>query len=116
MSERWFDGAWLGLQFSSGELIVASADGRVIRARAVLPRPDNVKITRVGLTNINVGPLDPSEVITQGSEDRPPTSTEVTQPTQASEPVPRSFRITQEHLAKFNYTNVVPKVRSTEEM
>ena len=34
MAERWFDGIWLGLQFTSGEHIGATADGRVVRARA----------------------------------------------------------------------------------
>ena len=71
MSERWFDGIWLGLQFSSGEHIVATPDGRVIRARAVHPRPETVKVTREALRNIKVGPWDPSEVITQGSEGKP---------------------------------------------
>ena len=42
ISERWFDGIWIGLQFSSGEHIVALNDGRVIRARAVHPRPETV--------------------------------------------------------------------------
>ena len=46
ISDRWFDGIWIGLQFSSGEHIVATSDGRVIRARAVHPRLDTVKITR----------------------------------------------------------------------
>ncbi len=115
ISDRWFDGTWICLQFSSGEHIVATTVGRVIRARAVHPRPDTVKITRETLNNIKIRPWDPSEVINQGSEDKPSPSTEETQPPQAAEPVPRSFRITQEDPAKFNYTNGVPKVRSTEE-
>ena len=46
ISERWFDGIWLGVQFTSGEHLVATSDGRVIRARAVHPRPETVKVTR----------------------------------------------------------------------
>ncbi len=46
ISERWFDGIWLGVQFTAGEHIVATSDGRVIRSRAVHPRPETVKITR----------------------------------------------------------------------
>ena len=76
ISDRWFDGIWLGLQFSSGEHIVATSDGRVIRARAVHPRPDTVRITRASLNNIKVEPWNPSEVITQGYEVKPPPSTE----------------------------------------
>ena len=109
ISERWFDGIWIGLQFSSGEHIVALNDGRVIRARAVHPRPDTVKVTREALNLIKVGPWDPSEVITQGSETKPPVSTEETQPPQRTEPVPRSVRITQERLEKFGFTEGCPK-------
>ena len=109
ISERWFDGIWLGLQFSSGEHIVATPDGRVVRARAVHPRPDTVKITKAALNNIKVGPWDPSEVITQGSGGKPSPAVETTQPPQAGEPVPRSFRITQDLLDKFGLTKGCPK-------
>ena len=98
ISERWFDGYWLGLQFSSGEHIVATTDGHVIRARAVHPRPDTVKVTREGLDFIRVGPWDPSEVITQDSEEKPSPAREVSQAPQRTEPVPRSFRITLDKL------------------
>ena len=78
IAERWFDGIWIGLQFSSGEHIVALNDGRVIRARAVHPRPDIVKVTREALNLIKVGPRDPSDVITQDSDDKLSPSTEKT--------------------------------------
>ena len=106
ISERWFSGIWIGLQFSSGEHIVALNDGRVIRARAVQPRPDTIRITRESLNQMKVGPWDPSEVITQDSEDRPSPSAEETQPSQRREPVPRSIRITQDRLEKFGYTGL----------
>ena len=69
--ERWHDGIWLGLQFTSGEHIVATSDGRVVRARAVHPRPDTVKITKEALNTIKVGPWNPSEAITKGSAGKP---------------------------------------------
>ncbi len=72
MSERWFDGIWIGLQFTSVEHMVATSDGRVVRARAVHPRPDTVKITKEALNNIRGGPWSPSEVITQESGGSPP--------------------------------------------
>ena len=109
ISERWLDGIWLGVQFTSGEHIVATSDGRVIRARAVHPRPETVKITRESLNNIRVGPWNPSEVITQDSVGRPAPMVEVTQPPQAGGPVPRNLRITEEHLLRFNYTKGCPK-------
>ena len=109
ISERWLDGIWLGVQFTSGEHIVATSDGRVIRARAVHPRPETVKITRESLNNIKVGPWNPSEVITQDSAGKPAPMVEVTQPSQAGEPVPRSLRITEELLHRFNYTKGCPK-------
>ena len=104
ISERWFDGIWLGVQFTSGEHIVATSDGRVIRARAVHPRPEIVKVTREALDYIKVGPWNPSEVITQGSGETPAPMVEETQLPQTGEPVPRSFRIPDELLQKFDYT------------
>ena len=68
-----------------------------------------MKVTRESLNCIKVGPWDPSEVITQGSEDKLPHSTEETQPSRKTEPVPRSVRITQEKLDKFGYTEGCPK-------
>ena len=46
MTERWHDGSWLGLQCSSGEHMVASSDGRDVRARAVHPRADTVGVPK----------------------------------------------------------------------
>ncbi len=93
ISERWYDGIWPRVQFTSGEHIVATSDGRVIRARAVHPRPETVRITKDLLNNIKVGPWNPSEVITQGSMGKPPPMKEETQPPQTGEPVPRSIPI-----------------------
>ena len=56
-----------------------------------------------------MGPWEPSEVITQGSEAKPPPSTEETQPSRKTEPVPRSVRITQERQETFGYTKGCPK-------
>ncbi len=104
ISERWLDGIWLGVQLTSGEHIVATSDGLVIRARAVHPRPETVKITRELLNNIKVGPWNPSEVIPQGSTGKPAPMAEEIQPPQTGEPAPRSLRITEELLQKFDYT------------
>ena len=73
------------------------------------PRPDTVKVTRESLNRIKVGPWDPSEVITQDSEDKPSPSKDETQPSPTAEPVPRSVRITQERLEKFGFAKGCPK-------
>ncbi len=73
------------------------------------PRPDTVRVTRESLNSIKVGPWDPREVITQGSEAKPSPSTEETQHSRTTEPVPRSVRITQERLEKFGFTKGCPK-------
>ena len=59
---------------------MATSDGRVIRAQAVHPRPETVRITKDLLNNIKVGPWNPSEVITQGSVGEPAQMKEETQP------------------------------------
>ena len=81
----------------------------MIRARAVHQRPDTVRVTREALNNIKVGPGNTAEVITQVSGDKPTPSVEETQPPRAEEPVPRSFRITQELLSKFGISKGCPK-------
>ena len=45
MSERWYEGLWLGKHFMSGEDLVSLEDGRVIRARSIEERPTSVKLT-----------------------------------------------------------------------
>ena len=89
--------------------MVATSDGRVVRARDVHPRPDTVKTMKEAIASIKVGPWSPSEVITQGSGVRPSPMTEETQPSLAEKPVPRSVRITQELLGIFDYTKGCPK-------
>ena len=109
MRERWFDGLWLGIQFTSGEHMVATPDGRVIRARAVHPRPDTVKTAKESLLNIKVGPRSPSEVITQGSVNTPSRGKEEYQPTQEQQPIPRGVRITEELIDRFSHTKGCPR-------
>ncbi len=88
---------------------MATSDGRVIRARAVHPRPETVRITKDLLNNIKVGPWNPSEVITQGTMGNPAPMKEDIQLPQTGEPVPRNIRITEELLQQFDYTKGCPK-------
>ena len=109
IAKRWDDGSWVGPHFSSGEHLVALNDGSVIRARAVHPRTDTVKVTREAFNLIQNGPWDSSEVSAQDSGHKLAPSKEVTQHSPKAEPVPRSFRINQEKLAKFGLTKGCPK-------
>ncbi len=94
---------------------MALSSGRVIRARAVHPRPETVKVTKAALTNIKVGPWNPSEVITQGSGGRPAPMVEETQLPQAEEPFPRSFRMTQELLGNLGIPMGAPSAKHSGE-
>ena len=71
-TERWTDGIWVGLQFSLGEHMVATSDGRVVRARSVHQRPDTVKVTKEALMNIQWDHGGPVKSSPRGREpDRP---------------------------------------------
>ena len=63
--ERWNDGVYLGTQFFSGGHIVAMPDGKVVRARAIQPKPEGVPTTKASLDVIASGPAGGSGVITQ---------------------------------------------------
>ena len=107
--ERWNDGVYPGTQFSSGEHIVAMPDGKVVRARAIQPKPEGVPTTKASLDVISSGPAGGSGVITQKSSSPSKKADDVTPGASASDPVPRSFRITQTLLDKFDYTKGCPK-------
>ena len=107
--DRWKRGVYLGTQFSSGEHIVAMPDGKVVRARAVQPRPEGVPTTKAALDVIASGPSGGSEVITQKSAG-PTKKAENTPPGPAeTDPIPRGFRVTRDLLDKFDYTKGCPK-------
>ena len=108
MRERWFEGLWLGIQSTAAEHILATHDGREVRARAVHPRPDTVRLTKEGLLNIKVGPWAPTEVITQGIASTPPRREEECQPTQEERPAPWGVRITGELIERFSHTKGCP--------
>ena len=107
--ERWFDGVYLGTLFSSGEHVVAMADGKVVRARAVHPKPESAHTTKASLDVIDTGPAGGTEVITQASSGSVPKVVDPPHAASPSDPVPRGFRVTKELLDKFNYTKDCPK-------
>ena len=107
--ELWHDGVYLGTQFSSGEHIVAMPDGRIVRARAIQPKPEGVPITKASLDVIAPGPAGGSAVITQKSSGPTKKAEDVIPGASESDPVPRGFRVTKELLDKFDYSNGCPK-------
>ena len=46
MMNRWLEGIYLGNLWDTGEAIVALNSGKVIRARALAPRPQGVKLSK----------------------------------------------------------------------
>ena len=109
MQERWHDGIWLGLHFTSGEHFVALPNGIVVRARAVTPKPDSTHVTKSSLVNIKTRPWETTGVITQDSHAKPPKSTDPPSGPSASDPVPRGLRITRDLLEKYSLTKGCPK-------
>ena len=107
--ERWHDGVYLGTQFSSGEHIVAMPDGRIVRARAIQPKPEGVPTTKASLDVIASGPAGGSAVITQKSPGPTEMAEDVTPRASESDPVPRGFRVTKDLLDKFDYSKGCPK-------
>ena len=102
--ERWHDGVYLGTQFSSGEHIVAMPDGKVVRARAVQPKPEGVPTTKASLDVIASGPAGGSVVITQKSSGPTKKSEDGTPGSSDSDPVPTGFRVNQDLLDKVGYS------------
>ena len=89
--ERWHDGIWLGVQFISGEHIVALSDERVVRARSIHPKPDSARPTKAALLNIQTGPWGATGVITQDSQAVPPQTVDPPSGPSTPDPVPEVF-------------------------
>ena len=66
-------------------------DGKVVRARAIQPRPEGVATTKAALDVIATGPAGGSEVITQKSAGPSKRAEEVTPGPSESDPVPRGL-------------------------
>ena len=81
---------------------MAMPDGKVIRARAIQPKPEGVPTTKASLDVIASGPAGGSAVITQKSSGPTKKAEDVTPGASESDPVPRGFRITQSLLDKFD--------------
>ena len=109
MQERWHDGIWLGLHYTSGEHFVALDNGIVVRARAVTPKPASSHATKSALVNIKTRPWESTGVITQDTASKPPRSTDPPSGPSASDPVPRGLRITRALLEKYSLTKGCPK-------
>ena len=91
---------------------MAMPDGKVVRARAIQPRPDGVPTTKAALDAIASGPSGGSEVITQGSAAMPPGKEDKAPGSSEPDPVPRGSRVTKDLLDKFELTKGCPKCES----
>ena len=114
MQERWIDGTWLGLRWSSQEHLVARAcDGVVVRSRAVreVPRP----VTMEALDKI-VGLPHAPQGVAKYKKQEVPRGCQVQDPQPLGHhdvdlplPVPRSVYVTKDMLRRFGYTMGCPK-------
>lgn len=114
MRERWLEGIYLGKQFASDEFLVSTTEGEVVRARAVLPRPGGVKLTKEMLDKIKGSPWNPTGVITHDARVLPPRGQEAPQGDGQGEsgPAPRGVRITNEVLERFGFTPLCPRCQA----
>ena len=96
VQERWHDGIWLGLHFTSGEHLVAQTDGVAVRARAVTPKPDSAHATKEALTTIKTRPWESTGVITQHNTPVLPKCKDPPSGPSSTDPVPRGLRINRE--------------------
>ena len=58
MSERWYEGVWLGKRFDTEEHLVMKDDGLVVRCRAVRER--DLPVTMEMLDKLRCSPSDPT--------------------------------------------------------
>ena len=115
MQERWLEGLYLGKLWGSDEFIISTNDGKVVRARAVTPRPNGVQLTTEMIRTVQGHPWNPTGVITH-ADVRPTAAPVPMQPNPATPkvPIPRGFRITERMLKKFGYTEGCPHCRALE--
>ena len=108
MEARWIPGTWLGKRFATEEHIVATVDGKVVKARAVRPVAVAERWNSEKVLGVKGVPWSPS------GEERPETPVEYeVAPAPKIRPVdamdemenaPRSMAITSRHLDRVGYT------------
>ena len=79
-------------------------DGKVVRARAVQPKPEGVPTTKASLDVIASGPAGGSVVMTQASSSPTKKAEDGTPGASEGDPVPRGFRVIQEVLDKVGFS------------
>ena len=108
MTERWYEGLWLGQRFHTQEHLVGKlSDGEVVRTRCVkeLPNP----ITLALLRTIVGQPWAPAGTAKPERDVKPPVLPSSEPPPHFFQP--RHFRITQDILERFGYTPGCRKCR-----
>ena len=117
MQERWVEGTWLGMRWSTWEHLVSRrSDGVVVRTRAVrqMPRPAQMS----DLESIVGQPCAPQGVqrLERAEVQRPSMTPEANgeRPLLGPDPfrpIPRAFRITKDMLEKHGYSDRCVKCR-----
>ena len=111
MEARWIPGTWLGKRYATEEHIVATADGRVVKTRAVRPRERGEKWNKEKVLGVKGTPWNPSgeekgevEVRFDEAPARLAPSMRAADAMDEMENAPRSMAITSRHLDKVGYT------------
>lgn len=101
MSERWYEGLWLGQRFHTQEHLVAKvADGEVVRCRSIKELPNPITMTL--LRSITGKPWAPTPSAKKIIDVKPPAFENVEPPESMFQP--RGFRITPAMLERFGFT------------
>ena len=93
--------------------MVALADGQVVCARSVHPKPESARPTRAALINIRTGQWGATRVITQDTPTVPSKPADPPSGHSPHDPVPRGLRITRDLLEKHGLTKGCPKCEET---
>ena len=111
MEARWIPGTWLGKRYATEEHIVATADGRVVKSRAIRPVESQDKWNKEKVLGVKGTPWNPSgeeksevEVKFDTPMARPEARMRPSDAMDEMENAPRSTAITSRHLEKVGYT------------
>ena len=114
---RWHDGTYLGSMASTTEHIVALPDGRVVRAGAVTPYPEERLWNAERVLGVKGFPSDPTTTMRRekGREGEVPAPAAEAAGEEQPEPVARNMPVQMKHLRKYGFSAMCRKCRALEE-
>ena len=101
MTDRWYEGIWLGKRFDTEEHLVMKGDGLVVRCRAVRER--DIPLTLDELDKLQCSPWDPTGT-SKPADSVPRASIQPEEHENPSAFRPRRVMITKEAIEKFGTT------------